>query len=75
MANNLIVTKLTYPVYTTMDWSTPMGIIVPIGFLLFSPVIFFLYEFLNNCKLKMAGHHKIIEISTGRELRKKRRLE
>lgn len=67
MIVNFAATKIWHkPVYSTMDWDSLWGILTPILFLVFSPVMVLIAGAFNNLKLWLAGHKRIVAISRGK---------
>ena len=63
LAVNFSVTKYTgIPVYDLLDWKSTMGVMIPIGILAITFLIFAVLEIITTKKLKAQGHHQIIAI-------------
>jgi hypothetical protein len=65
-AVNFLATKLgDGPVYPTMDWSSLAGILTPIILIFIAGILFLLLDLIVAIKLKITGHHRIVQISRG----------
>uniref|UniRef100_A0A7S3IHY4 Uncharacterized protein n=1 Tax=Strombidium inclinatum TaxID=197538 RepID=A0A7S3IHY4_9SPIT len=69
-----IITK--NPIYDTMDWKSLKGIATPIILLFMVPIIYFIFEKLNNrIKMLMCRQKNIVEIAEGKAWLEKQQLQ
>ena len=72
---NLTYSLKDRPPYAIMSWKGVVGIIVPIGTIVFGFMVLFAMEWVTKKKLRRLGHDKVVNIMEGQRFKKIQQID